>query len=191
MLTGWRKKRARMTAARARAAAHAADPEAGARLAETFPDEIWPSMNQIVAGYRAIRDEIDPSPLLETFALEQARLCLPCVTGPGRALVFRSWTPGEDFVTGAFGVQEPDPSNPEVRPALVLVPLLAFDQAGRRLGYGAGFYDRTLAALRELGPVTTVGLAYEAQRMTRVPTDAHDLPVDWVVTERGAFRAGR
>jgi len=190
MLTGWRKNRARVQAARARAAAYAADPRAGERLADHFPDELWPPLNTIVAGYRAIRDEIDPAPLLETFYCDQVRIALPCVTGPERPLIFRSWSPGDRFVTGAFGVEEPEPSHPEVRPALVLVPLLAFDLAGRRLGYGAGFYDRTLERLREAGPVTTVGVAFEAQRMNRVPTDGHDRPVDWVVTEERAYRTG-
>lgn len=190
MLTAWRKKRVRAQAARARAAAHAADPKAGERLANLFPDEIWPPLNSTVAGYRAIRDEIDPAPLLETFFCDQVRIGLPCVAAPGAPLVFRAWAPGDPFVTGAFGVEEPDPGAPEVRPSLVLVPLLAFDGRGRRLGYGAGFYDRTLDRLRQAGPVTAVGLAYEAQRMNRVPTQGHDAPLDWIVTERGAFSTG-
>ncbi|MEQ8403742.1 MAG: 5-formyltetrahydrofolate cyclo-ligase [Oceanicaulis sp.] len=190
VLTRWRKKQARVQAARARAAAHAADPAAGARLAEVFPDEIWPPLNTVVAGYRAIRDEIDPAPLLETFFCDQVRIGLPCVMGPGRPLVFRSWTPGDRLVTGAFGVEEPEPSQPEVRPSLVLIPLLAFDRQGRRLGYGAGFYDRTLERLRQAGPVTAVGIGFEAQRMRRVPTDAHDAPLDWIVTEERAHRVG-
>ncbi len=190
MLTGWRKGRARKAAAAARKAAFEADPNAGARLAETFPDAIWPPLHSIVAGYFAIRDEIDPRPLMETFHCEQARLALPCVTGPDQPLVFRSWAPGDALVRGAFGVSEPEPGAPEVRPALVLVPLLAFDSAGRRLGYGAGFYDRTIEALRALGPVTTVGLAYEAQRLKRVPTAGHDAPLDWIVTETAAYRTG-
>jgi 5-formyltetrahydrofolate cyclo-ligase len=188
MLTGWRKKRARAGAARKRAAAHAADPRAGERLADQFPDEIWPPLHSIVAGYFAIRDEIDPRPLMETFHCEQARLALPCVTGPDRPLVFRNFMPGDELVRGAFGVSEPAPTASHVRPSLVLVPLLAFDEGGRRLGYGAGFYDRTLEALRALGPVTTVGLAYEAQRLKRVPTSGHDAGLDWIVTQERARR---
>lgn len=189
MLTGWRKTRARAQAARARAAAHRNDPRAGDRLAALFPDEAWPPLNSIVAGYRAIRDEIDPAPLLETFYCDQVRIALPCVTGPDRPLVFRSWSPGDLLVTGAFGVEEPKPLQPEVRPALVLVPLLAFDLSGRRLGYGAGFYDRTLERQCQAGPVTTVGLAYEAQRMAHVPTGNHDRKLDWIVTEKRAYKA--
>ena len=190
MLIGWRKSRARKAAAAARKRAFEADPHAGARLAERFPDAAWPRLHAVVAGYFAIRDEIDPRPLMETFHCEQARLALPCVTGPDQPLVFRAWSPGDDLVRGAFGVSEPKPAAAEVRPSLVLAPLLAFDAAGRRLGYGAGFYDRTVEALRALGPVTTVGLAYEAQRLKRVPTAGHDAPLDWIVTEAGAYRTG-
>jgi 5-formyltetrahydrofolate cyclo-ligase len=186
MLTGWRKARARKAAARARTAAHRADPDAGARLVDQFPDEIWPALHSVVAGHSAIRDEIDPRALLETFHCEQVRLALPCVTGADAPLVFRGFTPGDDLLRGAFGVSEPAATSPQLAPGLVLIPLLAFDESGRRLGYGAGYYDRTLAKLRGEGPVLAVGLAYEAQRLRRVPTDAHDAALDWIVTEARA-----
>lgn len=186
MLTGWRKARARKAAARARAAAHRADPDAGARLVERFPDEIWPTLHSVVAGYSAIRDEIDPRSLLETFHCEQVRLALPCVTGADEPLVFRGFTPGDDLQRGAFGVNEPAATSPQLIPGLVLIPLLAFDESGRRLGYGAGYFDRTLAQLRAQGPILAVGLAFEAQRLRRVPTDAHDAGLDWIVTEARA-----
>lgn len=191
MLTQWRKARARRTAAAVRRVAFETDPQAGALLARHFPDEIWPPLHSIAAGYFAIRDEIDPRPLMETFHCEQVRLALPCVTGPDQPLVFRSWSPGDELVKGTFAISEPRASATEVRPSLVLLPLLAFDGAGRRLGYGAGFYDRTIETLRALGPVTTVGLAYEAQRLKRVPTAGHDAPLDWIVTEQGAYFAAR
>jgi len=188
MLTGWRKSRARQKALAARAAAHAVDPAAGKKLAQHFPDELWPKVHQVVAGYAAIRDEIDPIALLETFALEQARLALPCVIETGQPLVFRRWALDDRLSRGAFKVPEPDPGQGEVTPSLVLVPLVGFDKTCRRLGYGAGFYDRTLASLKAQGSVRTVGLAYEAQRLPRIPTDAYDEPLDWIVTEHGAYR---
>jgi 5-formyltetrahydrofolate cyclo-ligase len=190
MLIGWRKSRARKTAKAARNAAHAALPDAGRRLVEHFPDEIWPAVNAVVAGYRPIHDEIDPTPLVETFHCEQARLALPCVTGAGEPLIFRSWAPGQTLAPGAFKVDEPEASAPEVRPQLILAPMLGFDHRGRRLGYGAGFYDRTIRRLRDAGPVTVVGLAFSAQRLSETPTDRYDMPVDWVVTESGALRCG-
>lgn len=187
MLTAWRKTNARRAARAARAAAHAADPQAGRKLAEHFPDQLWPKVRQVVAGYAAIGDEIDPLPLLETFALEQARIALPCVVAKDQPLIFRSWTLDQLLEPGAFGTREPAANHPEMVPSLVLVPLVGFDLKGRRLGYGGGFYDRTLEALKAQGPLTVVGLAYEAQRLNKVPAERHDVRLDWVVTEQGAY----
>ena len=94
MLMQWRKQRARAAALKRRAAAHAGDPEAGRRLADHFPDCLWPKLHSVVAGYYAVRSEIDPAPLMETFWCEQARLALPCVTAPDAPLEFRAWAPG-------------------------------------------------------------------------------------------------
>lgn len=187
MLTAWRKTNARRTARAARAAAHAADPHAGRKLAEQFPDQLWPKVRQVVAGYAAIGDEMDPLPLLETFALEQARIALPCVVAKDQPLIFRSWTLDQALEPGAFGTREPSASHAELTPSLVLVPLVGFDLKGRRLGYGGGFYDRTLEALKAQGPLTVVGLAYEAQRLNKVPAESHDVRLDWVVTESSAY----
>lgn len=188
MLTQWRKQRARAAALKRRAAAHGADPEAGRRLAEHFPDCLWPPLHSVVAGYHAMRSEIDPAPLMETFWCEQVRLALPCVTGPGEPLEFRAWAPGDALEPGAHAIPAPGPRATRLTPALVLAPLLAFDHRGGRLGYGGGYYDRTIAALRASGEVVVVGLAYSAQRLNRVPAAAHDMRLDWIVTEHGAFK---
>ena len=188
MLTRWRKNRLRARAKRARAAAFAAHPDAGRAMVSHFPDEIWPALHSVVAGYSPIGDEIDPTPLLETFHCEQARLALPRVDGKSEPLSFRAFSPGDALEAGAFGVKAPAARAAVLKPSLVLVPLLAFDDAGRRLGYGGGFYDRTLAALRKDGPVVAVGLAFEAQRVRRVPTDALDQRLDYVVTDASSFR---
>ena len=187
MLTAWRKTNARRNARAARAAAHAANPDAGRQLVEHFPDQLWPKVRQVVAGYAAIGDEIDPLSLLETFALEQARIALPCVVGRDQPLVFRSWTLDQPLQAGAFGTREPAQNHPELKPSLVLVPLVGFDLKGRRLGYGGGFYDRTLEALQAQGPLTIVGLAYDAQRLNKVPAESHDVRLVWVVTEERAY----
>ncbi|MEO1039947.1 MAG: 5-formyltetrahydrofolate cyclo-ligase [Pseudomonadota bacterium] len=187
MLTRWRKSRLRRAALKARDQAAAQSPDAFKTLVETFPDALWPAINTVVAGYRAIGSELDPSALMETFALEQARLCLPAVTGPDAPLQFRAWSPGDELVRGAFGVEEARSEASVLTPSLVLVPLVAFDASGGRLGYGAGYYDRTLAALSANGPVTAVGLAYAAQEVRRIPAGAHDVALDAVVTERGVI----
>jgi 5-formyltetrahydrofolate cyclo-ligase len=111
-------------------------------------------------------------------------VALPVVTARGLPLGFRRWRPGDVLVSGAFGLLVPGPSAEPVMPQLVLVPLLAFDRQGGRLGYGAGFYDRTLAVLRAAGPVIAIGVAYADQEVPAVPVEPHDQPLDWIATER-------
>ncbi|HET6519008.1 MAG TPA: 5-formyltetrahydrofolate cyclo-ligase [Geminicoccaceae bacterium] len=146
----------------------------------------------IIAGYRPLPGELDPWPLMERLAARGRKLALPRMVGRDRPLAFHAWAPGAPLVRGAFKVMEPPAEAPKVRPAVVLVPLVAFDGRGHRLGYGAGFYDRTLAALRADGgpPVLAVGLAFAAQRVEAVPVEPFDVPLDLVVTERGVVRGG-
>lgn len=191
MLTAWRKTNARRAARAARAAAYAKEPDAGRRLVEHFPDSLWPKVRQVVAGYAAIGDEIDPQTLLETFALEQARIALPCVVGKDQPLIFRSWTLDQSLEPGPFGTRQPGADHAELNPSLILVPLVGFDLKGRRLGYGGGFYDRTLEKLKQSGPLTVVGLAYAAQKLAKVPAENHDMRLDWVITEQGAYQITR
>jgi 5-formyltetrahydrofolate cyclo-ligase len=109
---------------------------------------------------------------------------------PRRPLAFRHWQPGTTMVRGKFDVECPGEDAEEGVPQVLVVPLLAFDARGRRLGYGGGFYDRTLAALRAAGPVTAIGFAFAAQEFDAVPADATDQPLDVVVTEREVHRFG-
>ena len=120
----------------------------------------------IVSGFSAIRDEIDAGPLLARLADQGYRLALPVMQGKGKPLLFRAWAPGDAMDTAVWGIAEPKPDKPVLEPDVVLVPLLAFDSRGWRLGYGGGFYDRTLAALRARKPIVAVGLAYDEQRST-------------------------
>jgi 5-formyltetrahydrofolate cyclo-ligase len=109
---------------------------------------------------------------------------MPVVTGPGLRLRFRPWTPASPMADGGFGTRIPATGD-WVEPMVLVVPLLAFDRRGFRLGYGGGFYDRTLAALRAAGPVTAIGFAFAAQEVPKVPTDATDQRLDLIVTETG------
>jgi len=112
---------------------------------------------------------------------------LPVVVGKGRPLVFRRWRPGEALQPAAFGTSVPGAAAPEVTPDMLLVPLLAVDPRGYRLGYGGGFYDRTLDRLRGGGrTVTAVGVGFDAQCVAAVPKGLGDQPLDWLVTERRA-----
>ncbi|MGR3485716.1 MAG: 5-formyltetrahydrofolate cyclo-ligase [Paracoccaceae bacterium] len=136
-----------------------------------------------LALYWPIRSEIDPRPLAASW---KGPVCLPVIAGPGRALDFRDWPPGGAVVAGPFGAMVP-PDGPAVTPDILVVPLVAFDDAGGRLGYGGGFYDRTLERLRAQAPVVTVGFAYAAQRVESVPQEATDQPLDAVATELGVI----
>ena len=117
--------------------------------------------------------------------LFRSRLALPVVVERDRHLDFRAWSPGDDLEAGDHGTWHPYPSAPLVVPDVVLVPLLAFDRAGWRLGYGGGYYDRTLQGLRRAAPVTTIGIGFAAQEVMTVPHDGHDQRLDWIATETG------
>lgn len=180
--------------ARRTRARQAAGPDAGEGLREHFwRGLVEPGLvprDAAVSGFWPIREEIDVRPLLEALAARGNVCALPVIVGRGRPLVFRRWRPGDTLEAASFGLKEPPASAPEVAPRVLLVPLLAFDGSGRRLGYGAGFYDRTLARLRARSAVLAVGIAYAGQRFESVPAGADDEPLDWVVTELGAARLG-
>jgi 5-formyltetrahydrofolate cyclo-ligase len=174
-----------------REAAARSQPDAGERLAAAFPEDLMPSPGAVVAGYVRFRSEIDPLPLLRRLADHGCALALPRTPakpgsmGAGAGLSFHRWAPGEPLIRGAFGVLEPAAAAAEVTPDLVLVPLLGFDRALHRLGYGAGHYDRTLAAL---SGVTAIGLAFAAQEVDALPAEPHDVALAAVVTPDGVRR---
>jgi len=180
----------RKTQLNTRKRVHKHGADASFAVVSRVPEGLWPGQNEVVSGYFPIRTEFDPRPLMEEFQKRNSRLCLPVMNGPEEALSFHPWKSGEDLVQGRFGVHEPSQDQPELVPDFVLVPLLAVDLMGRRLGYGKGYYDRTLSQLRQRGSIVSVGLAYEAQIVDRVPVDPHDQCLDWVVTEKGAYRTG-
>ena len=142
---------------------------------------------EIVSGFMPIKSEINPIPLLRRCADAGARLALPAIVGRGKPLSMRAWAVGEKLVPGQWGIREPDASAPELDPDIMLVPLAAFDRRGHRIGYGAGYYDMTISALRARKPFVAIGLAYAAQEVPEVPTLAHDARLDLVLTEREAI----
>lgn len=143
-----------------------------------------------IAGYMPIGSEIDPRPALRDLERRGHSLCLPVVVGDDRPLEFRAWGSGDPLEDGAFDVKIPTADAPVVTPDAVLVPGLAFDGDGFRIGYGKGYYDRTLTELRARGPVLVAGLAYAVQMVDAVPHEGHDAPLDMVVTEKGIFLPG-
>ncbi len=182
-----REERARALARRAAAfAAHGG--VAATRLAEHGLSFLALAPGSIVSGFAAIRDEIDPSLLLQRLHADGHRLGLPVMQGKGRPLVFRAWAPGDEMGKVQWGIAEPLPDKPALEPDVVLVPLLAFDAAGYRLGYGGGFYDRTLQRLRAIKPVVAVGIAYDELKVDAVPHQSYDERLDWVLTPSGPLR---
>jgi 5-formyltetrahydrofolate cyclo-ligase len=150
-----------------------------------LPFEITPGT--IVSGYSPIRSEIDPAPLMRALAAKGARLALPAVMARGKSLAFRAWSPDDRLMLGPLGILEPSPAAAEMIPDIMLVPLAAFDRLGHRIGYGAGHYDHTLAHLRRVKPVAAIGLAFAAQEIEAVPALAHDVALDYVLTEARVF----
>jgi len=142
----------------------------------------------VIAGYMPIGSEIDPRILMERLARRGSELCLPDVVVPDAPLAFRSWTAGAPLRTGAYGISVPEADAEVVTPDLLLVPMLAFDRRGYRLGYGGGFYDRTMARLRETSDILSVGLAFSGQVRDDLPVGPHDMRLDWIVTESAALR---
>lgn len=159
--------------------------EASRRLAAQGLDFLRAPTGTIVSGFAAIRDEINPAELMSWLHEEGFRLALPVMVGKGKALLMRAWTPGDPMQAAQWGIAEPMADKPEVEPDVLLVPLLAFDKHGHRLGYGGGFYDRTLMKLRVKKPVVAVGLAYDELEVDAVPHESYDQRLDWVLTPSG------
>lgn len=162
--------------------ADARQAAAEAIAARDFPLPV--AAGTIVSGFMPLKSEVNPLPLMQKLAAAGARLALPRIVGRGEPLAMRAWQFGAPLERGQWGIREPQANAPEVEPDVLLVPLLAFDRAGYRLGYGAGYYDMTIARLRQRKTVTAVGLAYAAQEVAKVPTTERDARLDLVLTER-------
>ncbi|MGD1880562.1 MAG: 5-formyltetrahydrofolate cyclo-ligase [Kiloniellaceae bacterium] len=183
------KHRLRAAARQARASAAAASGCGGTVAADALCDRFLAAVplppGAVVSGYWPLGDEIDPRPLMAALAGRGHPLALPASRAACQPLDFRTWRPGDALRPAGFGTQEPLAEAPMVQPEVLLVPLLAFDAAGYRLGYGGGFYDRSLALARRAGDILAVGLAFAAQQVAAVPREATDQRLDLVATERG------
>jgi 5-formyltetrahydrofolate cyclo-ligase len=175
------------TEARARRAAIPADDRkrAAERVARIGLDFLGVRPESL-AAYHPVRSELDCLPLLRRLASDGWRLALPAVVGDA-PLIFREWSLSAPLETGPLGIPHLS-AGPEVIPRVLIVPLLAFDRRGYRLGYGGGHYDRTLQALRAEGPIIAIGLAFDEQEMAQLPADAHDQRLDYILTPSGARR---
>jgi 5-formyltetrahydrofolate cyclo-ligase len=147
-----------------------------------FPLAVKPGT--IVSGFMAMRTEINPLPLMRKLAEAGAQVALPAIKGRGHPLIMRAYKFGDALARGQWGIREPMPEAGEVAPDILLVPLAAFDRAGHRIGYGAGYYDMTIHALRARKHIAAVGLAFAAQEIAAVPATPRDERLDFVLTER-------
>lgn len=151
------------------------------RAATRLADALLPHAGKAIAGYLPIRSEADPRPAMEVMAT-YAPVCVPVMQGAGRPLIFQRWTPGCALIDGPFGTKAPAEGEALV-PEVLIVPLVGFDAQLSRLGYGGGFYDRTLEGLRAAGPAYAIGFAFEAQLCETLPLEASDQPLDEIITE--------
>jgi 5-formyltetrahydrofolate cyclo-ligase len=141
----------------------------------------------IVSGFMPMKSEINPLPLMRKLAAAGARLALPAIAGRDKPLIMRAYKFGDELARGQWDIREPTPQAAEVAPDILLVPLACFDRAGHRIGFGAGYYDLTIAALRAKKKITTVGIAFAAQEIREVPATPRDERLDFVLTEREAI----
>ncbi len=174
-------------AARKLAAQQAGDA-AATDLAALFVDQIPLGNVAAVSGFLPIGSEMDVRPLLNRLRAKEIEVSLPVVIGNDLPLVFRKWCDGDPLIEEEFGTKAPGPEAKELVPDLLIVPMLAFDRLGYRLGYGGGFYDRTLARLRRDKRIVAVGVAYAGQEIDVVPRDELDQPLDRIVTEKEVIR---
>lgn len=185
------KKKLRAEALERRKAAFAQHgAEASRKIAAHGVDFLAATPGAIVSGFAAINDEINPAPLMTWLQAEGFRLALPVMQGRGKPLLMRAWTPGDAMNAAAWGIAEPMDDKPAVDPDILLVPLLAFDARGYRLGYGGGFYDRTLAARAALpaSKPRVIGVGYGLAAIASIHPLPHDIPMDVVITEHGPQR---
>ncbi|UXU80675.1 MULTISPECIES: 5-formyltetrahydrofolate cyclo-ligase [unclassified Paracoccus (in: a-proteobacteria)] len=148
-------------------------------LSQNLREVLAPWSGQVLAGYWPMRGEADPRPAMTA---HDGPVCLPVVTAPAQPLIFRRYD--GRLEVGRYDTRHPPPDAPELRPQVLIVPLAGFDRNGARLGYGGGFYDRTLAQLRAAGPTTAIGLAFAGQEIRLIPTEPTDQPLDMIVTDR-------
>jgi 5-formyltetrahydrofolate cyclo-ligase len=148
----------------------------------TFPIAV--PQGAVVSGFMPMRTEINPLPLMRRLAAAGAQLALPVIQGRGKPLLMRAWSFGAPLEARQWGIKEPLDAAPIVEPDILLVPLACFDRTGHRIGYGAGYFDKTIRALRAKKRVSAIGLAFAAQEIPRVPATDFDERLDLVLTER-------
>ncbi len=163
-------------------------PDAARHAARAFLDAVDIEDGAVVALYHPINTELDTEPLAAALMERGVAIALPVAAKKPAPLVFRRYEAGDPLVAGAFGEDVPTDDADMVAPAIIVAPLLAYTRAGDRLGYGGGYYDRTIEALRKERAVVFVGYGFAAQQVDALPASPLDQRLDWIVTEQGAIR---
>ncbi|MGB0935386.1 MAG: 5-formyltetrahydrofolate cyclo-ligase [Alphaproteobacteria bacterium] len=148
----------------------------------TLPPKSW------VSGYWPIGSEADPRPAMYNLFADNHNLCLPYARKENAVMTFHHWVPGHDLIRDEVGTPSSGLDAPEIHPGVMIVPLLAFDEKGHRIGYGRGHYDRAIAEARSSRDIITIGVGYEAQKLEIIPAEETDQALDWIVTETKAYR---
>jgi 5-formyltetrahydrofolate cyclo-ligase len=188
MATTQEKKALREIAIAARAALRGPDRQAATEAATQRALEVLRHTTGVIGGYVPFRDEIHPGDLIKRLSAGGRVIGLPCTPRLGSPLVFRAWAPGDKLHKGRMNIPEPSQDAPEVFPHVLIVPPVAFDRRCYRVGYGAGFYDRTIPVLRHMHPVYALGFAFSCQEVEFVVDEQHDVPLDAIATEAELIR---
>lgn len=171
-----------------RAAAVARSGQAGPALRDVLTAALSLPEKAAVAGYLPMGDEIDVLPALSVIRASGHDIAMPVVVARGEPLQFRKWRPDDPLEDGPLGTRHPRETAPVVCPDVLIVPLLGYDRRGYRLGYGGGYYDRTVSALRSAGEILAIGVGFADQEVAEIPCGPQDEAMDWIVTPREAFR---
>ena len=164
------------------------DAIAAGQVVADYVSQVVPA-GTVVAGYSVVRGEMEILFAMKKLATQGCQLCLPVIEDADKPLFFRKWAPGVALIEGRYGITIPDIDQPIVRPDIVLVPLVAFDRGGNRLGYGAGYYDRTIEKLRSSNPqLVAIGVGYSFQQVEMMAVEPHDQKLDMVITEKGIMK---
>ena len=189
-----RKRALRLSAEALRQKIKPLHPDAGARVAAQLLEtvraaspDLW-QPGAVISAYYQRGSEMDMTALNAALIAAGYDLALPVVLGRGHPLAFRRYRPGDKLVKGVLEVMEPAADAPIVIPRVLLLPLLAFDRQGNRLGYGGGYYDRTVALFRREGHIQAIGIAFAQQECENIPVGGTDAPLDWIVTEQESLR---
>lgn len=145
--------------------------------------------SDIIAGYWPHATEVDPSPLLTTLLLQKHDITLPVINKESNLLLFRRWSLHTPLKEGPYKIFEPFETEPFLVPDILFIPLLNFNKFGHRLGYGKGYYDQTISSLKKIKSITTIGLAYDIQRIDCLPIEPHDEALQWIVTEKKIYHS--